>query len=106
VAVGSHSGIQNVSVNRILTVTEPFPLAPLITLHPQSQTVGFGAKITFSIQATGASPRTYQWRFDGADIIGATSSALTLNGALICSSPMRMKKTFSTTTTVMGHLPE
>ena len=34
--------IQTVPVNQILTVTEPFPLAPLITLHPQSQTVGFG----------------------------------------------------------------
>jgi uncharacterized repeat protein (TIGR01451 family) len=71
--------LQNVAVNQILTITEPLSFVPLITVHPQSQTVGFGANVTFSVQATGVSPLTYQWRFKGIDIAGATSSALTLN---------------------------
>jgi hypothetical protein len=56
-------------------------LAPVITTQPVSQTVGAGSVVTFSVTATGASPLQYQWRFNGTNLPGAISSALTLVSA-------------------------
>ncbi len=50
---------------------------PTITTPPAAQTVGAGASATFSVVASGAS--AYQWTMNGAPIVGATTSALTLN---------------------------
>lgn len=36
--------------------------APNITQHPLSQTVSLGQSVTFSVQATGSTPLSYQWR--------------------------------------------
>lgn len=54
--------------------------APPSTLsqHPQSQTAVLGATVTFSVNATGSGPLSYQWKKNGADIAGATGSTLTL----------------------------
>ncbi len=52
-------------------------VAPSITQQPQSQTVDEGANVTFSVTADGTD-LLYQWRKDGQNISGATSSSLTL----------------------------
>ncbi|MBI2925514.1 MAG: PQQ-binding-like beta-propeller repeat protein [Verrucomicrobia bacterium] len=52
---------------------------PTITDQPEDQRVVVGRSASFSVSATGAPPLSYQWRFKGADISGATSPALTLN---------------------------
>jgi hypothetical protein len=52
--------------------------APGITTQPQSQTVAQGANVTFSVTATGTAPLAYQWRKNGVNISGATSSSHTL----------------------------
>jgi hypothetical protein len=54
-------------------------VAPAITAQPQSQTVVAGANVTFSVTATGSPPPTYQWTLNGAPILGATGSTLTLS---------------------------
>ncbi|TAK96422.1 MAG: PKD domain-containing protein [Verrucomicrobia bacterium] len=51
--------------------------APTITTQPVGQTVNPGASVTFSVVASGATPLSYQWRFNGANISGATSSSYT-----------------------------
>ena len=48
--------------------------APVITQHPASQTVNAGQPATFSVQASGASPLSYQWQRNGVAIAGATSA--------------------------------
>jgi hypothetical protein len=59
--------------------------APVITLHPQSQTVVAGSSATLTVTATGPEPLTYQWRKGGADLVdggniaGATTATLTLS---------------------------
>jgi hypothetical protein len=50
--------------------------APTITVQPSNQTVTAGATATFSVTATG-SGLTYQWRRNGTNISGATSSSYT-----------------------------
>ena len=56
------------------------PGAPMILAQPVSQTVAPGGDVVLSVNAAGEAPITYQWQFDGADIAGATSNALTLSG--------------------------
>jgi hypothetical protein len=51
---------------------------PSITTQPASQTEPAGSNVTFSVVASGTAPLSYQWKKDGADISGATSSTLTL----------------------------
>ena len=51
--------------------------APSITTQPTAQTVTAGQSATFSVTATGIAPLTYQWRKNGTNISGATSSSYT-----------------------------
>ncbi|HOX55287.1 MAG TPA: immunoglobulin domain-containing protein [Candidatus Paceibacterota bacterium] len=53
--------------------------SPLIVVQPQNQSVVVGNGVTFSVTAQGVLPLTYQWRFNGADISGATLSSYTKN---------------------------
>jgi hypothetical protein len=55
--------------------------APVFLAQAQSQTVGAGASVVLSVNVTGVSPIAYQWQFDGANIAGATGSALTVPAA-------------------------
>jgi len=51
---------------------------PAFTLLPVSQTVTNGARVTLTASAVGAVPLGYQWRLNGNNIQGATSSSLVL----------------------------
>ncbi len=47
---------------------------PAITVQPQSQTVAAGGSAQFTVTASGVPTPTYQWRFNGAPIAGATDT--------------------------------
>ena len=51
---------------------------PCITGQPQKVTVLPGQPAAFSVTATGAFPLSYQWRFDGVALAGATTPVLTI----------------------------
>lgn len=51
---------------------------PFIVTPPQSQTATVGDTVTFSVDATGTPPLTYQWQDNGVPLAGATSATLTL----------------------------
>jgi hypothetical protein len=83
----SHAGTYTVRVsnsagavtsNPATLTVNPASTPPTITTHPQSQTVTAGANVTFTVAATGTPPLSYQWRKDGQDLPGQTSSTLTL----------------------------
>jgi endonuclease/exonuclease/phosphatase family metal-dependent hydrolase len=57
--------------------------APAITAQPQSLSVTNGATAAFSVTATGTLPLAYQWRFNSADISGATDSTYSRTNAQI-----------------------
>ena len=63
--------------NRVYAFTLPGGVS--ITAQPQSQTVPTGGAAQFTVTATGAAPMTYQWRFNGTPVAGATNAILTLN---------------------------
>ncbi len=52
-------------------------VAPNITRQPAGQVVVAGQTATFSIQATGMAPLSYQWQKNGLPIGGATSTSYT-----------------------------
>jgi len=60
------------------------PVPPSVSAHPQSQTVGAGTNVVFTVAATGTPPLAYQWRkggvnlADGGRISGATTTNLTI----------------------------
>lgn len=70
-AFGSTSGLIFVRV---------LPVAPVLTLQPQDSTVfsayAAGGTATFSANARGTEPLTYQWYFNGAPIAGGTNARL------------------------------
>jgi hypothetical protein len=51
--------------------------APTITTQPASVTVTTGQTASFSVVASGTAPLSYQWRKNGTNISGATSSSCT-----------------------------
>jgi hypothetical protein len=55
------------------TLTGP----PAITSQPVGQIVLFGSNATFTAQAAGAAPLSYQWKFNGTNIPSATSTSFT-----------------------------
>jgi alpha-tubulin suppressor-like RCC1 family protein len=53
-------------------------IAPFLNRRPLSATLAAGASHTFRVGVTGSFPLSYQWRFNGNDVTGATTSALPL----------------------------
>ena len=51
---------------------------PVITSPPQSRTNVAGTTASFSVTANGATPLTYQWRFNGTPLAGQTATNLAL----------------------------
>ena len=56
----------------------PVDAPPVIELAPVSQTIAVGQSVKFTVNASGASPLSYQWRRNDVDIPGATQSSYTL----------------------------
>lgn len=47
--------------------------APQITIQPSAQTVSLGQNAIFTVAANGTAPISYQWKKNGATIVGATN---------------------------------
>jgi hypothetical protein len=58
---------------------ESTPHPPLITGQPQSVTANANDTVLFNVTASGFIPLTYQWSLNGTNILGATSSSLTIS---------------------------
>ena len=57
----------------------PLGVAPSIITQPASLAVLAGSTAAFSVTAAGTPPLSYQWRFNGTNVAGATGTLLTLS---------------------------
>lgn len=64
------------AVSTVITLT--VNTEPVVTLPPASLSVCAGSPAAFSVTAEGAAPISYQWRWNGRNIIGATDPNLTI----------------------------
>jgi hypothetical protein len=62
------------------TAGRPNGTPPAIVAQPQTQTYLAGSDTTFTVGASGAPPLSYQWRFKGVDLPGATNATLAILG--------------------------
>lgn len=69
------------ALNQAQVPASAMVLAPDITNGPLSQTVEFGALVTFSVTVTGTQPLAFRWQKDAVDIPGATSSSFVIDQA-------------------------
>jgi hypothetical protein len=53
-------------------------LPPNITAQPQSRTNILGTSAAFGVAADGTAPVSYQWQFNGGNIVGATATNFTI----------------------------
>src|SRR5579862_9197651 len=66
----------------------PSSVPPTITTQPAAQSVTEGQTATFTVEASGTTPLSYQWHKDGSAIAGATGASLVVaatasdNGAM------------------------
>ncbi|HOC56685.1 MAG TPA: immunoglobulin domain-containing protein [Verrucomicrobiota bacterium] len=79
VFIGTGSGTTAITAYWDDVVVEYFD-PPAIAAHPVGQTITAGGSATFSVTATN-NPQTYQWRLNGVNVAGATTSSLTVNNA-------------------------
>ena len=66
------------SSNATLTVNSP----PFILAHPANRVATVASPASFSVTVGGNTPITYQWRFNGVPIPGATGPTLLLPGVV------------------------
>jgi hypothetical protein len=59
---------------------------PCILTQPEDQRVPVGQNASLSVWAVGMGSLSYQWRFNGDNLAGATDSTLALTGAQLSSS--------------------
>lgn len=82
---GYLTGVTNVAVAVSNVALRDFVLPlegpPAIAAQPQDQSVYAGAVANFSVTASGPPPLSYQWRRNGTNVNGATSSVLAVNPA-------------------------
>jgi hypothetical protein len=69
------------SCNTVNSLSSELVVNPLpsFTVNPSGATLCEGENIQLMVMATGAAPLGYQWQFNAVNILGATSSTLTLN---------------------------
>ncbi len=58
-----------------LTILVPPRIIPAATF--QHQALDLGTKASFTVNASGSGPLRYQWRRDGAELVGQTSNSIT-----------------------------
>jgi uncharacterized repeat protein (TIGR01451 family) len=98
------------SANNTVTIVTTVDVVPAITAQPNSQTAIVGTNVTFQVAATGTAPLTFQWRFNGTNLAGASSTSLTLTNVQAAqagtytvqvTNPYGSALSFSTTLTVL-----
>src|SRR5262249_44157526 len=83
----ANAGAYTVTISNVAGATTSSPatltvLTPAsITAQPVSRTVVSGSNATFTVSATGSAPLTFQWKFNGTNLGGKTTTSLPISHA-------------------------
>ena len=92
------NGLVTIETDRVsLTHVPP----PTITKHPQSQIIDANQTVTLSIEANGQN-LNYQWKADGANIVGANQPTLTLTNVTEADSGIYVCEVFNAVATLQS----
>ena len=80
IAVDSKGVVYVISASNNVVMRGVLDTTPTISMQPQSAVVPIGGSTTLSVTATGGG-LTYQWKYEGTAINGATASTHTLTNA-------------------------
>jgi hypothetical protein len=83
--VVSNSAGSATSNGALLTVHSAVK-APAITSQPVGANTNEGSSVSFSVSASGTSPMTYQWRKDGANVVGANSANFSVQNTTLADA--------------------
>ena len=102
-------GLRPATGSRITVTLGPVVLggSPVIATPPTSQIATAGTNVALSVTATGTAPLTYEWRKDGALVVGATNAVLTLTSVTAASAgnyTAVVTNTFGSTTSAAASL--
>jgi DNA/RNA endonuclease G (NUC1) len=78
------NSVSSATSESVLLVVTGVP--PSILTQPVSQTVNAGENVVFTALASGSPTMSYQWRFNGDPIPGATAASLTLTNVQAASA--------------------
>jgi alpha-tubulin suppressor-like RCC1 family protein len=79
---GPYSVVVSNALGEAVSREARLSLAPFfIQRDPQGTNIGFGGSANLAVQVQSQFPLSYQWRFNGADIPGATNGTLSLENA-------------------------
>jgi hypothetical protein len=86
--VGRNGSIRNTLAGLILNDTGPASNPPLIESNPQAptNTIFTGQSFSLTAAASGSLPLSYQWRFNGVPVSGATTTLFTKTGVTVGDS--------------------
>ena len=80
------NGAGTVTSNQATLTVSAATGAPAIGTQPANQSVVAGQTASFSVTATGNGPLTYQWKKNGTDIEGVTTSSHTTDATVLADS--------------------
>lgn len=66
-------------------------VAPAFVVHPSSTTALEGQPVTMSVEVHAPGPLSYQWRKNGADIVGATAATLRIDAVPLADDQARIE---------------
>ncbi len=75
---GTYAGMQHEAVTVLQLVASSEPLPAKISVQPQDRISHPGSSASFSVMATGDTPRYYQWQKNSVDIPSATSASYSI----------------------------
>ena len=92
-----------ISTNALLTIVSP----PYFITPPQSQSIGAGSNVTFTVAADGSLPLAYQWLSNGTNIPGAMATSLMLTNVQAANAgpySVAITNTYGSVTSVVAAL--
>ena len=78
VSIAVTDGAGSQSQASFLFTVRPDALVPVISMQPQSQTVGTGTAASLNVAAVGGEPLSYQWQYNGSNLSLQTNATLVI----------------------------